>query len=250
MTRQRRQSVAGGPGGAQRPRWTKQVRARRRPHALRPACVALAAALLASLPAGAAPPAADAQQVLSALAKAGAELRTMRAEFEQTKLLTLLDESESSRGKVLLQVPGRLRWDYVAPQPGAMVIKDGQFWRYVPQTRQVFRGAARGEADLLVGFGPGAAQLGSKYEVTFVGDEAVGGRAAWVLDLKPRPTQSGLFSAIRLWVDQERSIPVQTRLTEPTGDSTTLRFEKVELNARLPGSAFDLSLPKDVVEVR
>lgn len=208
-------------------------------------------ALLLSLLCLAAPPAAaDTQQVLRALAQAGAELRTMRADFEQTKVLTLLDESETSKGKVLLQVPGRLRWDYLAPQPGALVVKDGRFARYVPQTRQVFRGAAKGEADLLVGFGPGAAQLGSKYDVTLVGDETVGGRAAWVLDLKPRATQGGLFAAIRLWVDQQRAIPVQTRLTEPTGDTTTLRFDKVEINAALPASAFDLSLPKDVVEVR
>jgi outer membrane lipoprotein carrier protein len=207
-------------------------------------------ALLLAPPATAAPPPADASKVLAALAKSGAELRTMRAGFEQTKVLTLLDESETSRGKVLLQVPGRLRWDYLAPQPGAMVIKDGRFARYVPQTRQVFRGAAKGEADLLVGFGPGAAQLGSKYEVSLVGEETVGGRAAWVLDLKPRPAQSGLFSGIRLWVDQERAVPVQTRLTEPTGDATTLRFDQVEINVKLPASAFDLSLPKDVVEVR
>lgn len=211
--------------------------------------VALTAISL-SLPAAGARGAGDPQKVLAALAKAGAELHTMRADFEQTKLLTVLDETETSKGKVLLSVPGRLRWDYTAPQPGAMVIKDGRFARYVPQTKQVFRGAAKGEADLLVGFGPGAAQLDSKYAVTLVGEEGVGGRATWVLDLRPKPGQSGLFAGIRLWVDQQRSIPVQTRLTEPTGDATTLRFDKVELNVKLPASAFDLTLPKDVVEVR
>jgi outer membrane lipoprotein-sorting protein len=42
---------------------------------------------------------------------------------------------------------------------------------------------------------------------------------------------------------------VQTRLTEPTGDYTTVRFEEVRLNVKLPAGAFDLRLPKDVVEV-
>lgn len=205
--------------------------------------------LLAPLVWGA--PAADtAEQVLAALAQSGRALKTMRAQFEQTKVLTLLHEQELSKGKVLLQVPGRFRWDYLVPQPGAMVIKDGRFARYVPQTKQVFRGPAKGEADLLVGFGPGAGQLGKKYDVTFVGVEGVAGRPAWMLDLKPRPDQGGLFSAIRLWVDKQRSIPVQTRLTEPTGDYTVVRFDKVEINAKLGGAAFDLALPKDVVEVQ
>lgn len=130
-----------------------------------------------------------------------------------------------------------------------MLIKDGRFARYFPATKQVFRGEAKGEADLLVGFGPGAADLGSKYEVGLVGDEAVGGTACRVLDLRNR-TQGGLFVGIRLWVHKAKSVPVQTRLTEPTGDHTTIRFERTVINGSLPADAFVLALPKDVVEVK
>jgi len=191
----------------------------------------------------------DAASVLKKLEQAGRELQTMQAGFVETKTLALLDEEERSAGEVRLKVPGKLRWDYHEPQESAMLIADGRFARYFPQTKQVFRGKAGGEADLLVGFGPGAADLGKKYEVTLVGEEAVNGRPAHVLDLVPlRP--GGLFSAIRMWVDAERFIPVQTRLTEPTGDYTTIRFESVKVNAGLPGDAFELKLPSDVVEVK
>jgi outer membrane lipoprotein carrier protein len=208
---------------------------------------AAAVVLLASFAAGAAD---DASAVLRSLENAGRGLKTMQASFVETKVLVLLDEKQETRGNVLLQVPGRLRWNYTAPQESAMLIRDGRFARYFPKTKQVFRGEARGEADLLVGFGPGASELGKRYVVTLQPDEAVGGAPAHVLDLAPRDGQSGLFSAIRLWVDKSRFIPVQTRLTEPTGDHTTIRFEKVVTNASLPGGAFELSLPKDVVEVK
>jgi outer membrane lipoprotein carrier protein len=201
--------------------------------------------LLAAAPAGD----TDATAVLKALETAGRGLKTMKAAFVETKVLTLLNEKQETRGNVTLQIPGRMRWDYVTPQPGVMMIKDGAFARYVPQTKQVFRGAAKGEADLLVGFGPGAADLGKKYEVTLLPEEKVGTAAAHVLDLKPR-TGGGLFSAIRLWVDKARILPVQTRLTEPTGDYSTIRFENVIVNGALPSTAFELKLPKDVVEVR
>jgi outer membrane lipoprotein carrier protein len=208
--------------------------------------VLLAAVVLA------APASTDAAAVLKSLEAAGRGLKTMKASFVETKVLVLLDERQETKGDVLLQVPGRLRWNYTAPQPSAMVIKDGRFSRYIPKSKQVFRGQAKGEADLLVGFGPGAAGLGRKYDVTLVGDETVAGAGAWVLDLKPKPDQasSGLFSGIRLWVDKARSIPVQTRLTEPTGDHTTIRFSGVVLNAPVPASAFDLKLPPDVEEVK
>jgi outer membrane lipoprotein carrier protein len=208
----------------------------------------LAALLLAAAPSSG----ADTAAVLKSLETAGRALKTLKASFVETKVLVLLNEKQETKGDVLLQVPGRLRWNYTAPQPSAMVIKDGRFSRYIPKSKQVFRGQAKGEADLLVGFGPGAAGLGKKYEVTLVGEEAVAGTPTYVLDLKPRPDQasSGLFSGIRLWVDKARSIPVQTRLTEPTGDHTTIRFSTVVLNGPLAGSAFDLKLPRDVEEVK
>lgn len=208
---------------------------------------ALAAALTAAAPAG---PGADTAAILRSLEEAGRSLKTMRGEFVETRVLVLLDEKTESRGNVLLQVPGRFRWNYVSPQENVMVVKDGRYARYFPKSKQVFRRVAKGEADLLVGFGPSAAGLGKKYEVALVGEESVGGVAAYVLDLKPRAEQavSALFSGIRLWVDKARFIPVQTRLTEPTGDHTTVRFEKVVLNGPLSGVAFDLALPKDVVE--
>jgi outer membrane lipoprotein carrier protein len=208
-----------------------------------PVLLALALAAAPAVPA-----APDASDVLKALETAGRALKTMKAAFVETKVLTLLGDKEETRGNIRLQVPGRLRWDYVSPQPGVMMIKDGQFARYVPQTKQVFRGPAKGEADLLVGFGPGAADLGKKYEVTLLPEEKVGAAPAYVLDLKPRTP--GLFSGVRLWVDKARVIPVQTRLTEPTGDYTTIRFDDVVVNRPLPEAAFELRLPKDVVEVK
>ena len=193
--------------------------------------------------------AADTAQVLKSLEDGGRALKTMKAQFTETKVSVLLNEKAESRGDVTLQVPGRFRWNYTAPQPGVMVVKDGRFARYVPQSKQVFRGPAKGDADLLVGFGPGAAGLGKKYDVTLLPDEKVGETPAYVLDLKQRSGEAGLFSAVRLWIDKARFIPVQTRLTEPTGDHTTIRFDQTIVNGPLAPGAFDLKLPKDVVEV-
>lgn len=208
---------------------------------------ALRALLCALAPAAGA---ADAASVLASLEAAGRSLKTMQAGFVESKVVVLLEETTVQKGTVYLQVPGRFRWNYVTPQESAVLIRDGQFFRYFPRSKQVFKGKAKGEADLLVGFGPGAAGLGQKYKVTLAGEEKVGAVPAHVLDLAPRPEQSSVFSAIRLYVDKARNIPVQTRLTEPTGDHTTIRFENVVVNGVLPKDAFDLKLPRDVVEVQ
>jgi outer membrane lipoprotein-sorting protein len=197
-------------------------------------------------------PRLDKEAVLNSLAAAGKALKTMTAEFTQTKVSALLNEKEEMSGTLHLEIPGRFRWDYTSPQESVMLIKDGSFARYFPRTKQVFKGKAKGEADLLVGFGPGAQGLGKKYDVTLVGEETIGGRPSWIVDLKPKGEHqaSALFKGIRLWVDEARSIPCQTQLTEPTDDYTTIRFEHVLTNPHLPSGSFDLKLPKDVVEVR
>jgi outer membrane lipoprotein carrier protein len=194
--------------------------------------------------------AGDPSGVLKSLESAGRALKTMQASFLETKVIILLDEKQESRGTVMMRIPGRLRWNYESPQPSVLLINQDKFARYIPSSKQVFRGAARGEVDLLVGFGPGAAGLGNKYQVVLVGEEAVEGHGTHVLDLTPRAGPPGLFSGIRLWVDKDRSFPLQTRLTEPTGDHTTIRFENVRINEALPARSFDLDLPGDVVELK
>jgi outer membrane lipoprotein carrier protein len=194
--------------------------------------------------------AASTAELLKSLEDAGRALKTMKAQFVESRVSLLLNEQTEAKGDVTLSVPGRFRWNYEAPQPGVMIVKDGRFARYVPQSKQVFRGPAKGDADLLVGFGPGASGLGRKYDVTLLPDEKVGETPTYVLDLKQRSGDAGLFAAVRLWIDKTRFIPVQTRLTEPTGDHTTIRFEQVVINGPLAPSSFDLKLPRDVVEVQ
>src|SRR5262249_42899979 len=126
----------------------------------------------------------DAQAILASLEREGRALKTMQADFVQTRVSVLLGDKDETKGTVVLQVPGRLRWEYAVPQPSTMLIKDGRFERYVPQTKQLFRGQAKGEADLLVGFGQGAVGLGGKYDVSILGEETVGGAGAHVLRLK------------------------------------------------------------------
>ena len=164
----------------------------------------------------------------------------------------LLDEKQESRGSVPLQIPGRLRWNYEAPQPSVMLVKDGRFARYIPRASRSSAGQAKGEADLLVGFGPGAAGLGKKYQVTLVGEEAVGERA----DPRSRPEAEGrpgrplLRASVSGWTRSGGS-RCRRRLTEPTGDHTTIRFDDgADQRAAAREGASTWTLPGDVVEVK
>jgi hypothetical protein len=206
----------------------------------------LLAAVLAAPPA-----AADAAGVLKALETAGRALKTMKASFVETKVLVLLDEKQETRGDVLLQVPGRLRWNYTDPQPSAMVIKDGRFSRYIPKSKQVFRGQAKGEADLLVGFGPGPrAWAGSTKSPWWA-------RRRWETNPPMCWTSSRGRSSPRRALLGDPPVGGQVAV-DPRPDALDGAHRRphhhplhgVVLNGPVSASAFDLKLPSGVEEVQ
>jgi outer membrane lipoprotein-sorting protein len=79
--------------------------------------------------------------------------------------------------------------------------------------------------------------------VTIVGDESVDGKKTTVLELKPKRSS---IKEVRMWMDQQKWVAVQLRVTESTGDYFVLKYSNAKLNTNLPDSVFDLKIPKDV----
>ena len=84
-----------------------------------------------------------------------------------------------------------------------------------------------------------------------MGEERIDGQKTSVLELQPKdPKASAMFTSIRLWMDQQRWIPVQIKTTEAGGDYMVLKFANIKMNQKIPDSAFELKLPKDVQTIK
>jgi outer membrane lipoprotein-sorting protein len=59
-----------------------------------------------------------------------------------------------------------------------------------------------------------------------------------------------MFSQIWLWVDPALGLPIQTRLTESSGDFLTLQLENIKINPKLSDKIFKLNLPGDVQRLK
>ena len=140
------------------------------------------------------------------------------------------------------------------PARQELLINDDLVHMYFPRINQVQvvnLGENQNKAEFLaIGFGQSSVDLLKYYEVRLVGEQFINGIATSVLDLKPRSTDfSAIFSNIRLWIDQNRWIPLQTKLTEAGGDYLDVRFSNIKINGRLSDSVFELKLPKDVQRI-
>lgn len=191
-------------------------------------------------------------EVLQEMKKAGDGLKTLTADFRQTDHDFILGDEKQSEGKLYLQVPGRIRWEYAPPQARVLLVKDELVRLYNPTANQVNefpqgKGGRSGGADLLVGFGKSNEKIGESYDASFVSETA----AEVVLNLVPKPeSAASIFTRIELTIDKKTWTPSQSVFHEPNRDRTVIRFESVAVNGSLPAGIFELKLPPNVEIIR
>jgi outer membrane lipoprotein-sorting protein len=199
-------------------------------------------------------PAYSLDQVLTHMEQAGRAFRSMESSIERTKVTVVINDEYKDSGKAYFTVNGkntRIKFDFQKPEPQSMTISDGKVLLYYPKLKiaqEYLLGANQDKTEfLLVGFGPANQEIRRLYDAALIGEEVIGGKKASVIELKPKsPQAAARFKAIRLWMDQQGWIPLQTRVTEASNDYQMVRFTDVRINARVSDSVFDMKLPGDV----
>ncbi len=198
------------------------------------------------------------EEVLGNMERAGRDFRGLEARLEQDRVNVLVDDHSLSSGKVYLARRGNdslLRMTLAEPAPQDTLIARGKAQIYSSRINQVQEfdlGENRNIAEyLLVGFGASKADMLEYYDITLVDEEIIDGIATSVIDLVPKSDRvAALFATIRLWMDQERWIPINSRTTEPGGNYIVRKLSDLTINGSIPDSVFELDLPKDVTVIR
>jgi outer membrane lipoprotein carrier protein len=64
-------------------------------------------------------------------------LRDFTAAFTQESRVASLGRNRTRAGRLFFQAPGKMRWEYDAPEPQVVVADGKQLWFYRPERRQV-----------------------------------------------------------------------------------------------------------------
>ncbi|TDI48046.1 MAG: outer membrane lipoprotein carrier protein LolA [Acidobacteria bacterium] len=190
-------------------------------------------------------------EILAEMQKAGAELKTLAANFEQTDHDFILDEDDVSKGRLYLRLPGRIRFEHLSPAPKVLLIRDERVRLYNATSNQVMefdrgKGGSSG-ADLLIGFGTNNDKIGENYDASLVEetDEAV------VLKLLPKPgSAASMFAYLELTIAKKTWTPIRSVFHEHNRDHTVILFQNTIINGVLPNGAFELDLPSNVEIIR
>lgn len=167
----------------------------------------------------------DVSGALARIAKARADIRTLRASFEQTRIIGLLASEVKSTGKLTLVRPDRLRWDlsppdevtyWIGPEGLAMANSDG-----VTKVGKAAAGRfAAVLADLMVMLGGDMKSLEKRYrlEASEEDGKLVLTATPTAKDVKKHVAKLRLRAAEKLW--QVRRIEIH----EKNGDQSLIDF--------------------------
>jgi outer membrane lipoprotein carrier protein len=164
----------------------------------------------------------------------------LKADFSQMVIGKNGRKPQQSSGTLAISRPGKLRWEILKPYP-QLVVGDGEkVWVHDPDLQQVTVRKA-GQA---IGGSPAALLSGSnELEKNFVLKEV--GEAdgmAWV-EATPRSGDSG-FEKVRLGFTGNDLKAME--LQDSFGQTTLIRFAKIERNPPLPASTFKFTPPAGV----
>ena len=197
----------------------------------------------------------ETRRVLARLDHAGKQLTELTANIKQTKVTLVVNDTSTDTGRLFLKRTksgNRTKLEYEKPVSKTLLIDKGKVLIYEPRVntlQEVDLGKDRSQAEFfLTGVGQSSANLTKTYDVRFLKEETVNGIKASLLELKPKG--SSMFSQIWLWIDPALGLPIQTRLTESSGDYLTFQLEDIKINPKLSDKTFKLNLPSDVQRMK
>ncbi len=168
----------------------------------------------------------------------------LAAEFSQEMRLAAGGQVIRSHGRMFFAKPGRMRWEYQAPEPQTIVADGETLWVYQPEDRQVLRAPLRRafQSDTPVSFLLGVARLERDFEPSLLD-----GAPAGVLRLRLEPrAEEGSLGTLVLEVDAETYDIRAATIRDPLGNTTRVALRQVRRNAGVDPALFRFERPPGV----
>lgn len=165
--------------------------------------------------------------------------RTLEGNFEQTLESGVVDSGLTERGKVYLERPGKMRWDYRDPEVKVALVVGERTELYLAEDRQLVRGSLADQNALLPALLAGKGRIGDLFEADDAGPGPQGARR---LRLRPREA-GGAVEEIVLVVDPGDGSLSGAEVLDAAGNRTAFRFSGWKRNGKLPAGIFAFDPP-------
>ncbi|HEX9367150.1 MAG TPA: outer membrane lipoprotein chaperone LolA [Vicinamibacterales bacterium] len=169
-------------------------------------------------------------------------VKDFTADFTQVYEGGVLKKQSTERGTVQIKKPGRMRWEYTAPEKKTFVSDGRRIYSYIPADKQVTTSPvpADDEATTAVLFLAGKGNLTRDFTVSYADGAAQG---TWALRLDPRQKQRD-YDWLVLAVDPATLQIRSLTAADQQGGRSTFQFSNYRENTGLADSVFTFRIPR------
>lgn len=167
------------------------------------------------------------------------DIKSIRADFVQTKHVRILNQPVRSSGQMYFENPGKLKWQYTNPYAYSVLFKDNKLYindkgkkdQINLQNNRNFDKLGR----LLSGTMNGDIFQDQDFNIEYLKDGAV-----FIARLKPENTQfKAYIQAVELYFNGNETTVSKIKMIEPNDDYTLIQFSKKQLNVPIDASVFN-----------
>ncbi|WP_312767251.1 outer membrane lipoprotein carrier protein LolA [Epilithonimonas sp.] len=167
------------------------------------------------------------------------EIKTLQADFTQTKKMDFLDKSIVTYGKMSLKSPNSLSWKYTKPYQYSIIFKDNKI--YINDQGKKSSVDAKSKTfekinKLIVGSSNGQMFNDPEFSVSYFKNASFN-----IAKFTPKSAQLLKYiKQIELQFPKNESTVSQVNMTEASGDTTNIVFKNTKINASIAASEFSL----------
>lgn len=188
---------------------------------------------------------------LEAIDARAQQIRSISADFIQEKRSPLLSDAITTRG-TLAATGSNVLWSATEPESSQTQVSDTQLQIYYPRQNLVEQYTLTpATAALAASPLPKLSALQATFELIDDAGEGLPLREGTIaIRLNPRDAElSKYVDHVRVLLDVDRAVVVAFEMTDPDGEVTLTRFERIVTNAKLDDADVTLRLPANVKRV-
>jgi outer membrane lipoprotein carrier protein len=172
-------------------------------------------------------------------------VKDFTADFTHTYEGGVLKKKSTERGTVQIKKPGKMRWDYTAPDKKLFVSDGHQIYSYIPADKQVIHSKMPDddEATTAVLFLAGKGNLTRDFTVTYAQNAETPDTIALRLD--PRQKQRD-YDWLIIVIDRKTLQIRSLTAAEQEGGRSSFAFTNYHENAGVRDKAFEFKIPRGV----
>jgi outer membrane lipoprotein carrier protein len=190
--------------------------------------------------------ASTAQELAQALQKRYDTIRDFSADFEHLYRGGVIKKQLSERGHLLIKKPGKMRWEYSAPERKVFVSDGVKLYSYIPDDKQVIVSSVpKGQTTTPALFLAGQGDLIRDFTVSDIAAPAGTPPGTRSLKLVPRVAQPD-FEALTLSLDPATLTLRGIESLDTQGGTSSFIFTNLRENVGAADKEFAFTIPRGV----